>query len=89
MCEPVIPIPNKTSGFWSEAVFVFGFLDHATTHVVVITESSRIQYTASLIVLARLAFYSCVIERDYIAVAITVFSRKALLVQVELTVVTK
>ncbi|WP_045388579.1 hypothetical protein, partial [Vibrio rotiferianus] len=63
--------------------------DHATTHVVVITESSRIQYTASLIVLARLAFYSFVIERDYIAVAIAIFCGKALLVQVELTVVTK
>ncbi|MEJ3627669.1 hypothetical protein [Vibrio vulnificus] len=42
MSKPVIPIPNKTGGFGSEAVFVFGFLDHATTHVVVITESTRI-----------------------------------------------
>ncbi len=89
MSKPVIPIPNKTGSFWAEAVFVFGFLDHATTPIVVITESSRIQYTTRLIVLTRLAFDSCVIKRDHIAVAIAIFSRKALLVQVELTVVTK
>ncbi|MCG6313017.1 hypothetical protein K6U52_06985 [Vibrio vulnificus] len=87
MCESVIPIPNKTGGFGSEAVFVFGFLDHATTPIVVISESSRIKYTTRLIVIPRLAFDSCVIERDHIA--ITIFSGKTLLVKVEITVVTK
>ncbi|MGR2821232.1 hypothetical protein ABMX69_06595 [Vibrio vulnificus] len=78
MSKPVIPIPNKTGGFGSEAVFVFGFLDHATTPIVVITESSRIQYTTRLIVLTRLAFDSCVIERDYDAASylIVVDARK-------------
>ncbi|WP_046028119.1 hypothetical protein, partial [Vibrio vulnificus] len=63
---------------WSKAVFVFGFLDHATTPIVVITESPCIQYTTRLIVLARLAFDSYIIERDYDAASylIVVDARK-------------